>query len=177
MVPFFFLFDILQYWEGWKTKLQLFAFLLPKPSYMTSQEFCAFAQQAPYLSCLHWERENIYPSWMNKTCRLLLQFALAFHHVQVMFVKWQRLGCFTYFAWQTYVMMLPESSEWLGEPHWQQRGCSLQAALAVVWCWLPLNLNDRGGGKEGARGRQQKVGPPLSDTFNFWVAKLRLSHI
>ena len=98
---FVFFFVLVQYWGGWKTKLQLFAFLLPKPSHMTRQGFCAFAQQGPYLSCLRWERENIYPSWMNKTCRHLLHFALAFRQVQVRFIKWQRLGHFTYCVSQT----------------------------------------------------------------------------
>lgn len=126
---FFFLLDIVQYWGGWKTKLQLFGFLLPKPCHMTNQEFCAFAQRGSYLSCLQWERENVYPSWMNKTCRHLLQFALAFHHVQVMFIKWQKLGCFTYFAWRRDVVTLPGSSKWPWELHQQQRACSLQATL------------------------------------------------
>lgn len=32
-------------------------------------------------------------------------------------------------------------------------------------------------GREGARGRHQKVAVPNSDVFNFWVTNLRFSHI
>lgn len=148
---FFFFFDIVQYWGGWKTQLQLFAFLLPKPSHMTSQEFFAFAQQGPYLSRLQWESEQLpKPNEQNLQALASVCFSLSSRTSHVHSVAETQ---------SLYMFCLANLRDDTSRELWMTWGAPPMAqGLQFV--------NHTAGGRGGTRGRHQKGGPPLILAFS-----------